>query len=327
VTGPLGETVNLGGYSTGKPKFYIDAVAGLRAELGPQATIDYQPGSTIVGGTGEQLQTAIAAAADADVIIAVVGHTRGQIGENHDRDSLDLPGNQEKLVEAMQATGKPVIVVLNNGAPFALPWIHDQIPAVIESWYGGQSYGTALAEILFGDLNPSGKLTVSFPVSLGQSPSYYDHPVLTGPILYDPAKKDFPFPFGVPNVLWPFGHGLSYTQFKYGDLTLSKPSISRTEVSEVSFSVENIGHVAGDEVVQLYIHQDHTSLKRPVEELKGFERISLQPGERKTVSFSIGFEQVKFWKNESWQMEPGELKIRVGSSSQDIRLQGTLLLK
>ncbi len=327
VTGPLGETVNLGGYSTGKPRFYIDAVAGLKSELGSQATVDYQPGSTIVAGSEEQLQTALAAAGNADVIVAVVGHTRAQVGENHDRDSLDLPGNQEKLVEAMQATGKPVIVVLNNGAPFALPWIHDHIPAVIESWYGGQSYGTALAQILFGDVNPSGKLSVSFPVSLGQSPSYYNHPVLTGPILYDPAKADFPLPFGVPNVLWPFGHGLSYTQFKYDRLDLSTPSISRGAVSRVTLTVSNTGAIAGDEIVQLYIHQDHTTLKRPVEELKGFQRVSLQPGESKTIVFSIGFEQVKFWKDGRWQMEPGELSILVGASSRDIRLRGNLTLK
>jgi beta-glucosidase len=327
VTGPLGESINLGGYSTGRPKFYIDTVAGLKAELGAATKVEYQPGSTVVGGTDEQLQAALQAAAEADIVIAVVGHTRGQLGENHDRDSLDLPGNQEKLVESLYATGKPVIVVLNNGAPFALPWIHDHIHTIIESWYGGQSYGTALAQILFGDVNPSGKLSVSFPVSMGQSPSYYNHPVLTGPILYDPTRTDFPFPFGVPNVLWPFGHGLSYSQFKYESLSLNTPSISQGEVSQVSLTVSNVGAVAGDEIVQLYIHQDHTSLKRPIEELKGFIRVSLRPGEKKTVAFPIGFEQVKFWKDGQWQMESGELSILVGSSSQDIRLRGKLMLK
>jgi beta-glucosidase len=327
VVGPLGEAVNLGGYSTGKPKFYVNAVAGIQAELGAGASVTFQPGCTVLGGSQEQMQAAVAAANEADVVIAVVGHTRAQVGENHDRDSLDLPGRQEQLVEAMQATGKPLVVVLNNGAPFALPWMHDHVPAVIESWYLGQSYGTALAQVLFGDVNPSGKLSVSFPVSLGQSPSYYNHPVLTGPILYDPAKEDFPYPFGKPNVEWPFGHGLSYTTFRYDTVSLSAPSIGKGDVAEVAVSITNTGARAGDEVVQMYVHQDYTSLKQPLETLKGFARVSLRPGESKTVRLLIGFDQVKFWKDGHWAMEPGELQIMIGSSSQDIRLRQTLLLR
>jgi beta-glucosidase len=327
VVGPLGETVNLGGYSTGKPKFYVHAVDGIKAELGPSASVIFESGCTVLGGAPEQLQAAITAAKDADVIIAIVGHTRAQLGENHDRDSLDLPGHQEQLVEAMQATGKPLVVVLNNGAPFALPWIHDHVPSVIESWYLGQSYGTALAQVLFGDVNPSGKLSVSFPISLGQSPSYYNHPVLTGPILYDAAKENFPYPFGQPNILWPFGHGLSYTTFRYDKVSLSTPSITKADIAQVEVTLTNSGTRAGDEVVQMYLHQPYTSLKQPVQELKGFARVSLQPGETKTVRFPIGFDQVKFWKANQWQMEPGDLNIMIGSSSRDIRLTQTLQLK
>jgi len=327
LVGPLADTVNLGGYSTGKPKFYVDAVEGIKAETGSRASVSFRAGCTVLGGTEEQLKDALDAAKDADVIIAVVGHTRAQLGENHDRDNLDLPGGQEKLVEAMQATGKPLIVVLNNGSPFALPWIHDHVPAVIESWYGGQSYGTALAQILFGDVNPGGRLDVTFPVSLGQSPAYYNHPVLTGPILYDPAKSQFPYPFGKSNVLWPFGHGLSYTTFRYADLRFSKKSIAAGEVSQVSVTVTNSGFRAGDEVVQLYVHQDYTSLKRPVKQLEGFRRISLDPGEAQTVTFPIGFEQVKFWKNGRWQMEAGKIAVMIGASSEDIRLNGELVLR
>jgi beta-glucosidase len=324
VVGPLAETVNLGGYSTGKPKFYVTAIAGIKSELGLQASVEYHPGCTLLGGTDAQIKEAVTAAATADVVIAVVGHTRAQVGENHDRDQLDLPGGQEKLVEAMQATGKPLIVVLNNGAPFALPWIHDHVQAVIESWYGGQSYGTALAQILFGDVDPSGRLDVSFPVSLGQSPSYYNHPVLTGPILYDPTTDKFPYPFGKSNVLWPFGHGLSYTTFKYDNLSFSAKSITAKQVCQVSMTVTNTGSRKGDEVVQLYVHQDYTSLKRPVELLEGFKRITLNPGERQTVQFLIGFDQVKFWKAGRWQLEAGKLAVLIGSSSQDIRLTGDI---
>jgi beta-glucosidase len=327
VVGPLGEEVNLGGYSTGKPKFYVNAVAGIQAEVGAGAAVRFEPGCTILGGTQEQLQAAVAAAKEADVVIAVVGHTRAQLGENHDRDNLDLPGRQEQLVEAMQATGKPLVVVLNNGAPFALPWIHDHAPAVIESWYLGQSYGTALARVLFGDVNPSGKLSVSFPVSMGQSPSYYNHPVLTGPILYDAARQELPYPLGKWNVLWPFGHGLSYTNFRYDTVTVSAAWMGKGDVSEVAVSITNTGARTGDEVVQMYVHQAYTSLKRPVEELKGFARVSLRPGESQTLRFPIGFDQVKFWKEGRWQMEAGLLNIMIGSSSQDIRLNQTLLLR
>jgi beta-glucosidase len=327
VVGPLAETINLGGYSTGKPKFYVTAIAGIKSDLGPQASVEYRPGCTLLGGSDDQIKEAVESATNADVVIAVVGYTRAQIGENHDRESLDLPGGQEKLVEAMQATGKPLIVVLNNGSSFALPWIHDHVPAVIESWYGGQSYGTALAQVIFGDVNPSGRLDVSFPVSLGQSPSYYNHPVLTGPILYDPSTDRFPHPFGKSNVLWPFGHGLSYTTFQYDNLRFNAKSITTKEVCQVSMIVTNTGSRKGDEVVQLYVHQDYTSLKRPVEQLEGFKRITLNPGEKQTVIFPLGFEQVKFWKAGRWQMEPGKLTLLIGASSQDIRLTGSIDLK
>ncbi len=327
LVGPLADAVNLGGYSTGKPKFYVTALAGVKAELGAEATVAYREGSTVLGGSDDELRAAVDAAKDADVVIAVVGHTRAQLGENHDRDSLDLPGGQERLVEAMVATGKPVVVVLNNGAPFALPWIHDHAKAVVESWYLGQSYGTALARMLFGEVNPSGKLNVSFPVSVGQTPDYYNHAVLTGPILYDPAKTEFPVPFGKPNVLWAFGHGLSYTAFQYADLKFSQPAIGVGVAATVSAKITNTGTRVGTEVAQMYLHQDATSLKRPVEELKGFARVTLAPGETKTVTFPIGFEQVKFWKDGGWRMEPGELKVWIGGASDDLMLEGTLRLK
>jgi beta-glucosidase len=151
--------------------------------------------------------------------------------------------------------------------------------------------------------------------------------VLTGPILYDPAKQDFPFPFGQSNVLWPFGHGLSYTTFRYDRVSVTAPSIAKGDVTQVEVTVTNSGSRAGDEVVQMYLHQDYTSLKEPVEKLKGFARISLQPGETQTVRFPIGFDQVKFWKDGQWKMEPGALNIMIGSSSRDIRLTQTLSLK
>jgi beta-glucosidase len=244
-----------------------------------------------------------------------VGHTRSQAGENHDRDNLDLPGGQERLIESLAATGKPVIVILNNGAPFAIEWIHDHVPAVIESWYGGQSYGQALAQLLFGEVNPSGKLNVSFPRSAGQIPAYYNHPILTGPINFKPSQS---------GNLWSFGHGLSYTTFAYSNLTFSTSTISLRGIAQASVQVSNTGKRAGGEVVQLYLHQDGASLKRPILELKGFARISLQPGETKTVTFPIGFEQIKFWKDSGWTAEAGDVSVAVGAASDDLRLKSIL---
>jgi beta-glucosidase len=314
VTGPLAGTTNLGGYSTGRPKFYTTALQGIQNEAGTDSVV-YRPGCTLDGGTEEQLKAALEAAGSADIVLAIVGHTRSQAGENHDRDNLDLPGGQERLIESLAATGKPVIVILNNGAPFAIEWIHDHVPAVIESWYGGQSYGQALAQLLFGEVNPSGKLNVSFPRSAGQIPAYYNHPILTGPINFKPSQS---------GNLWSFGHGLSYTTFAYSNLTFSTSTISLRGIAQASVQVSNTGKRAGGEVVQLYLHQDGASLKRPILELKGFARISLQPGETKTVTFPIGFEQIKFWKDSGWTAEAGDVSVAVGAASDDLRLKSIL---
>jgi beta-glucosidase len=301
----------------------VNIVDGLKAAVGSGTQVNYQPGCEVENGSLDRLPAAVAAAASADVIIAVVGQTRDQVGENLDRDNLDLVGGQEKLVEAMQATGKPVIVVLENGAPLTINWINDHVPAIVESWYLGQSAGTAVAEVLFGQVNPGGKLSVSFPRNLGQIPCYYNHPMFTGPMGY----------YQSPNApLYPFGYGLSYTKFDYSGLKITPDTISavspsmdgRSTPATVSVTVKNTGQRAGDEVVQLYIRQDYTSLKRPIKELKGFKRITLQPGEARTVSFTLGWEQIKFWKNNGWVVEPGQVIVEIGASSLDIRQLGFL---
>jgi beta-glucosidase len=323
VVGPLAVRQNLGGYSTGHPKFYVNIVDGLKAAVGANAQVNFQPGCEVEDNSLDRLPAAVAAAASADVIIAVVGQSRDQAGENLDRDNLDLVGGQEKLVEAMQATGKPVVVVLENGAPLTINWINDHVPAIVESWYLGQSAGTAVAEVLFGQVNPGGKLSVSFPRNLGQIPCYYNHPLFTGPMGY----------YQSPNApLYPFGYGLSYTRFEYSGLKVEpatidavSPTVSgQITPATVFVTVRNVGQRAGDEVVQLYTRQDYTSLKRPIKELKGFKRITLQPGEAKTVSFTVGREQLKFWKNDGWVVEPGQVLIEIGASSLDIRQLGYL---
>jgi beta-glucosidase len=222
-----------------------------------------------------------------------------------------LPGRQQALVEAMHATGKPVVVILNGGNVHSINWIQEHVPTIVQAFYLGQATGTALAQALLGDVNPGGKMPLTTPRNVGQSPWYYNHPMLTGPINYYGSKS---------GPLYPFGHGLSFTTFQYSDLKVSG-AISRDAAATVSVTVENSGQRAGDEVVQLYLRQDYTSLTRPVKELKGFERITLQPGEKRVLSFPVGFDQIKFWKEGGWATEPGTIRLMVGSSSADIRLE------
>lgn len=314
VVGPLAKMTNLGGYS-GSPRFTIPIFDGIKAEAGDGVQVNFAQGCDLKTDDDKLLADAENAAKTADVIVAVVGFTRGQGGENLDRDTLDLIGGQEKLVEAMQSSGKPVVVVLSNGAPLSINWIQENVPAIIENWYGGQAAGQALAQVLFGKVNPGGKLNVSFPHSVGQVPCYYNHLPITGPIDYYNSKG---------GVLYPFGFGLSYTTFAYSDLKVDQTSIGKDQVANVSVTIQNTGAVAGDEVVQFYVRQDYTSLVRPVKELKGFKRITLQPGEKQTVSFPVGFEQVKFWKDDKWVTEPGQINLLIGSSSDDIRLKGSV---
>lgn len=314
VVGPLGIGRNVGGYSTGRPKFNIDVVEGLKSAL-PGVQIDYDKGCNLGDQSEADLPKAVADAASADVIIAVVGHTRAQVGENLDRDNLDLIGGQKKLVESVQASGKPVVVVLENGAPLTTNWIQAHVPAVLECLYLGQSTGAAIAQVLLGDVTPGGRLPFTVPRTVGQVPCYYNHQTIHGPINYYQSPGGF---------LYPFGFGLSYTSFEYSDLKIEPAQITPDQTATATVTVRNAGARAGDEVVQLYLAQDYTSLKRPAKALKGFRRLTLKPGETQTATFPIGFEQVKFWKDGKWGSEPGKIRIMVGSSCEDIRANGSL---
>jgi beta-glucosidase len=317
VTGPLAKTVNLGGYSTTQPQFYINPVDGITADAGSGVTVTYQKGCNLENGDESQIPAAVDAARNADVVIAVIGQTTDQAKENLDRDNLDLVGAQEKLVEALQSTGKPVVVVLENGAPLSIVWIHDHIPAILESWYLGQDAGKAIAQALFGEINPGGKMPVSVPRNVGQVPCYYNHLPITGPVNFYGSTG---------GNLFSFGQGLSYTTFAYSNIQIQPSSIGPRDTAQVSVQVTNSGQRAGDEVVQLYINQKFTSVLRPVEELRGFQRVSLQPGESKTVTMSLGFEELKLWKDHGWVTEPGNVSVLIGGSSQDIKQAGVLEL-
>jgi len=239
-------------------------------------------------------------------------------GEAASRSSLDLPGRQLELVQAIHATGKPTIVVLVNGRPLTIGWVVNNVPAILESWMGGTQSGNAIADILFGDVNPGAKLPVTFPRTVGQVPIYYNH-MNTG----RPPAADNRYNSKYIDVPWtpqfPFGFGLSYTEFKISNLQLSAPRIDANAKLMVSVEVENVGRRAGDEVVQLYIRDPVASMTRPVKELKGFQRVTLQPGEKRRVEFTLDREQLGFWNREMrYVVEPGEFRIMVGSSSEDV---------
>jgi beta-glucosidase len=240
-------------------------------------------------------------------------------GEARDRAELGLPGVQEQLVRAVAATGTPVVVVLMNGRPLAIPWIAEHIPAVLEVWLPGEEGGRAVAEVLFGDANPGGRLPMSFPRSVGQLPVYYNHKPSGGRSHW---KGDYVELSTKP--LFPFGYGLSYTSFAYANLRLDRQEARVGEQVAISIDITNSGSRAGDEVVQLYVHDVHASVTRPVKELKGFRRVSLAPGETRTVTFALDVRQLGFTNQQmNFVVEPGAIEVLIGSSSQDIRVQAS----
>jgi len=256
-----------------------------------------------------------AAAADADMVVAVMGEMANMSGEGASRATLDLPGIQEQMLEAVVSTGKPVVLVLENGRPLDIRWAAVQVPAILESWYPGTEGGNAIADVLFGDVNPGGKLPVTWPRVAGQEPLFYNHT-----LTHDPEDAS-----GFTSRYWdldskplyPFGYGLSYTTFKFANLHLSRTTVKVGEATEVSVDVMNTGSVPGDAVAQVYIHQRFGSASRPVRELKGFERVSLLPGETKTLKFPLGKDELQFWNPETkqWIVEPTHFDIWAGEDS------------
>ena len=224
---------------------------------------------------------------------------------------------QQALVEAVVATGTPVVVVLTNGRPPAVPWIAAHVPAVIEAWLPGEEGGAAVADVLFGDYNPAGRLPISLPVTVGQVPVYYNHKPSGGRTHW---KGDYVGTSAKP--LFPFGHGLSFTRFEYRNLEVTPRQVGATGTVRIRFDVINAGQRGGDEVVQLYVHDVLASVTRPVKELKGFKRITLEPGQEKTVCFELAVSQLGFYDRQmAFVVEPGTIEVMVGSSSEDIRLQ------
>jgi beta-glucosidase len=256
-----------------------------------------------------------AAAADADVVIAVMGETASMSGEAASRATLDLPGIQEQMLEAVATTGKPVILLLEGGRPLDIRWAAEHVPAILEAWYPGTEGGNAVADVLFGDVNPCGKLPVSWPRTAGSEPLYYNHTRTHEP--EDGPRFTSRYWDINSKPLFPFGYGLSYSTFKFSNLQLSKTSVHVGDATEVRVDVTNTSSIVGDAVVQIYIHQRYGSASRPVRQLKGFERISLKPGETRTLTFPLGKEELKYWnpQTKEWIVEPSEFDVWAGEDS------------
>lgn len=323
----------LGDYSPSVvPHPMTSILDGVRQKL-PQAKILYAKGCDVIGGNKNGFTEAVQAARKAQVALVVVGEHpdnagKGNVpptdGEGYDVASLNLTGNQEALVKAIQATGTPVVLVLVNGRPLAIPWEAVHVPAIVEAWEPGERGGEAVADVLFGDYNPSGRLAITIPRDSGQLPVYYD---------YKPSKAywigkgwshnrgyvDMP---GTP--LYPFGYGLSYTQFRYSNLRIDPTQTNQGGTTKVTVDVQNTGSRPGTETVQMYLHEHYAPISLPVEQLRGFERVTLNPGETKTITMTIRPADLMLLDRDMlWRVAPGTFDVMIGSSSADIALRGS----
>jgi beta-glucosidase len=266
----------------------------------------------------EELKKAVELAKKADVVILYIGTTSAIESEGRDRKSLALPGNQQELVEAVMAVNPKTIVVEMNAGPLTVPWIKEHVPAIIEAWWAGEEVGNAIADVIFGNVNPGGKMPLTVYASESQVPPLDE---------YD-LSKGFTYMYLKGEPLFAFGHGLSYTKFTYSGMKISSTATTREGEVKVSVNVKNTGSREGDEVVQLYIHDVASSVVRAGKELRGFERISLNPGETKTVTLTVPSEKLGFYDEKTHQfvVEPGTFEVLVGSSSADIRLKNTFVV-
>lgn len=321
---------------------YPSLVEGLKETLAGKVNITYAKGSDLMADsayesratmfgrslnrdnrtTKELLDEALKVADKADVIVAALGESSEMSGESSCRTDLGLPDVQEALLKALLKTGKPVVLTLFTGRPLTLTWEQQQVPAILNVWFGGSEAAYAISDVLFGDVNPSGKLTMTFPQNVGQIPLYYAHKNTGRPLpeghWFEKFRSNY---LDVSNdPLYPFGYGLSYTTFSYGDVTLSSSVLNPKGTVQATVTVTNTGKRAGAEVVQLYIHDLIGSITRPVKQLKGFDKIFLKPGESKTVSFTLTQDLLKFYDyNLNYVAEPGDFDIMIGGNSRDVK--------
>ena len=347
VIGPLGDSVNdmLGSWTTmGIQSDAVTIVQGIRNKLGAGSKVEFAPGVEIrkrfpsmfdsflgpkptpawtEARSSEEFSKAVALAKRSDVIVLALGQTAAMSGEMSSQMSLELPGRQQELMEAVAALGKPVVLVLVTGRPVNIAWAAAHVPAILEAWHAGTEGGNAIADLLFGDANPGGKLPVTWPRHVGQEPIYYARNQS-----HDPGNLGKRYWDEASTPLYPFGYGLSYTSFAFSNLRASKSEMKQGENLEISVDVENTGSRPGDEVAQLYIHQQTGGASRPVRELKGFERVTLAPHEKKTIQFRLGEKELKYWNSasKSWVVDASRFDVWVGNNS-DAPLHASFLVK
>ncbi len=300
----------------GRAEDAVSVLTGIRRAVSPGTRVLYERGASPVQDDTTGIAGAVRVAMQADAVVLVLGEVPDQSAEAASRASIELPGAQLQLAQAIAAAGKPVVVVLMNGRPLALQWLHDNVPAIVETWFLGVEHGTATADVLFGDYNPGGKLTATFPRVTGQVPIYYNHRKTGRP----PTSEKYTSKYiDVPwTPLYPFGHGLSYTSFRYAEPRLSATTMRPSDSLRIEVDVTNAGAVAGDEVVQLYVRDDVASVTRPVQELRGFHRVRLTPGETRTIGFVLDVEDLAFHDSALDRVaEPGSFTVFVGGSSVD----------
>jgi beta-glucosidase len=321
VIGPHADTFTPGGYS-GRAKDPVTPLAGMKNRAGANIEILYAVGGQITAGRpargqpappfdrAAELRKAVDMAAKADAAVVFVGTNRDIEAEGRDRTSLELPGNQEQLVEAVIAANPRTVVVMMNAGPLVVPWIKDHAAALLEAWWAGEEGGNAIADVLFGNVNPGAKLPYTVYASADQVPPRDEYDVTRG----------FTYMYINGQPLFPFGHGLSYSTYSIGNLALSSNSIGASGKFTAIVDVKNTGSRRGDEVVQLYVHERNPSVKRPAEELRGFARVTLEPGQSKTIALEVPAAKLAFYdvNTHGFVVRPGPFDILVGSSSQDI---------
>lgn len=319
VIGPFAKTKSLqGAWAWGKANKMVTVRKGFQNRLDESVDLKVIEGIHSRKLTAKDIEEALAAAKASEIVILCLGEPQKMSGEAKSRAELDLPGDQREFAEEVLKLGKPTVLVVFSGRPLVLSWYHERFPAIVEAWFPGTEAGNALVDVLYGDVNPSAKLTSSFPYHVGQLPIYYNHLETGRPINKVLGNKNFVSKYlDVPNEpLYPFGHGLSYTNYTYSDFKLSSTILKKGGELKVSVKVTNSGERSGEEVVQLYTRDLVGSVSRPVKELKGFEKVKLAAGESKNIVFTITEEELKFWSYDmKFVAEPGEFKVFVGGSS------------
>ena len=317
VIGPHGDDVTLGGYS-GVPSHTVSPLAGIRDKVGASgATVSFAPGCTITGDKDQAaIDAAVSLARSSDVAIVFVGTSQDVLREEMDRADWNLPGAQGDLIQAVAAANPKTIIVLITAGPLAVDWAQANVPAIVSAFYDGQAQGTAIADVLFGDTNPGGKLSTSWYKGITTLPPIDDYDI----------RKGRTYLYFDGEVLYPFGHGLSYTEFVYGNLRLNPDTIDTAGMTAVNVNVANVGSQPGDEVVQLYSRDVQATVPRPIKQLRGFRRVHLAVGQSTTVSFTLKARDLAHWDvtNHAWRLDTGAFEILVGSSSADIRARELL---